>query len=80
MTMAQCLLCKSARVVELLDFGPQPICNRFLASPTAEEAAFPLRIGQCGACGLVQTVAPVAAVEFAPSLRLDHLQRAGRTP
>ena len=61
----------------------QPICNRFLTSPDAEEAKFPIRFGQCGRCGLVQIVAPVPASELKPRVdwitynepegHLDHL-------
>ena len=60
-------MCGAAEVVELLDFGPQPICNRFLTTPDANETTFPMRIGQCGVCGLVQSMAPVAAIELKPS-------------
>jgi hypothetical protein len=78
-----CHLCKAPNVVGLLDFGPQPICNRFLTAPDAEEAKFPMRFGQCGRCGLVQIVSPVPARELKPRVdwitynepegHLDHL-------
>lgn len=61
-----CLLCRAESVAQLLDLGLQPICNRFLAAPDAEEAVFPIRLGQCGACGLVQTIVPVPAAELKP--------------
>lgn len=64
--MDKCLLCRANEVVLLLDFGPQPICNRFLIRPDAEEATFPMRIGQCDACGLVQSIMPVSAAELKP--------------
>ena len=66
MIASACLLCRTQQVEQLLDFGPQPICNRFLAAPDSEEAAFPMRLGQCGACGLVQMIAPVPAAELKP--------------
>jgi len=69
--MDTCHLCKAPGVVELLDFGLQPICNRFLTAPNAEEARFPIRFGQCGACGLVQIAVPVPAIELKP--RVDWI-------
>jgi len=81
--MDTCHLCKAPEVVGLLDFGLQPICNRFLTTPDAEEAIFPMLIGQCGRCGLVQIVSPVPARELKPRVdwitynepegHLDHL-------
>jgi hypothetical protein len=66
-----CRLCGSGQVEQLLDFGPQPICNRFLASPTEAEAAFPLSMGQCRACGIVQSVECPPASELRP--RVDWI-------
>lgn len=81
--MDTCHLCKVPEVVGLLDFGLQPICNRFLTAPDAEEAGFAMRFGQCGRCGLVQIVSPVPAKELKPRVdwitynepegHLDHL-------
>ncbi|HBH00795.1 MAG TPA: SAM-dependent methyltransferase [Candidatus Rokubacteria bacterium] len=64
--MSTCRLCHLARVEPLLDLGEHALCNRFLSSPTADEAAFPFTLGQCGACGVVQLLAPVAAHELKP--------------
>lgn len=64
--MNKCLLCKTNEVRLLLDLGEQPICNRFLTKPDAEEAMFPMCIGQCVTCGLVQSIIPVAAEELRP--------------
>jgi hypothetical protein len=66
-----CHLCKSASVETLIDFGPQPICNRFLASPTEPEAVFPMVMEQCQACGLIQSTQPVPADELRP--RVDWI-------
>lgn len=53
--------------MELLrDFGPHPICNRYLTAADAPEFTHPMVIGQCGACGLVQTLDPVPAAELVP--------------
>jgi hypothetical protein len=81
--MDTCHLCKAPEVIGLLDFGLQPICNRFLTAPDAEEATFPMLFGQCGRCGLVQIVSPVPAQELKPRVdwitynepegHLDHL-------
>ena len=62
--MKLCQLCKSPQVKELLDFGPQPICNRFLRTPDSPEALFPMLLEQCEACGLLQTTHPVPAKEL----------------
>jgi hypothetical protein len=69
--MNACLLCHAKQVVLLLDFGLQPICNRFLARPEEKEATFPMRIGQCKSCGLVQSMNPVPAEELKP--RVDWI-------
>lgn len=50
----------------LLDFGPQPLCNRLLAEPSAAEVRHPLRLGQCPACGLLQLIEPAVAAVLKP--------------
>jgi len=69
--MKQCRLCNSASVETLIDFGAQPICNRFPASATEPEALFPMLMEQCQACGLLQTTEPVPADELRP--RVDWI-------
>ncbi|MBM3835388.1 MAG: class I SAM-dependent methyltransferase [Verrucomicrobia bacterium] len=64
--MKTCYFCTGSDVTELLNFGPQPICNRFLKDPADAEAAFPLAIGQCPGCGLIQLNAPAPADELRP--------------
>lgn len=55
--------------MELLrDYGPHPICNRYLTAAGAPEFSHPMVIGQCGACGLVQTLDPVPAAELVPAV------------
>jgi len=66
-----CQLCKSASVETLIDFGPQPICNRFPATATEPEALFPMLMEQCQTCGLLQTTQPVPADELRP--RVDWI-------
>src|SRR3989338_1326597 len=53
-------------VVELLDLGPQPICNRFLQNPRENEYVYPMKLNICEATGLVQINDPVPASELAP--------------
>jgi len=64
--MRSCHVCRAKAVVDLLDLGQQPICNRFLADLESEEYTHPMLIGQCNACGLVQISNPVAANDLLP--------------
>lgn len=61
-----CHACRKKTVVDMLDCGPQPVCNRFLVDPTATEATFPLVISQCDSCGLIQIHHPAAVEEIRP--------------
>lgn len=63
--MFACRLCQHA-VEILLDFGPQPLCNRFLVRPSDPETRHPLRLGQCPNCGLLQLVEPLPATVLKP--------------
>jgi hypothetical protein len=69
--MKLCQLCKTASVTTLLDFGPQPVCNRFPQSREEPEMLFPMLLEQCQACGLLQTTTPVPAAELRP--RVDWI-------
>lgn len=53
-------------MTSLLDFGPQPICNRYLAAPDAPEERFPLHLGHCTACGLIQLMTVASPDELRP--------------
>ena len=64
--MKPCLVCGGGPVELLIDFGPQPLCNRYLARAEESEALFGLALGQCGGCGLIQIVSPVAPKELKP--------------
>jgi hypothetical protein len=66
--MRNCLSCQATAVELLRDFGPHPICNRYLTAADAPEFSHPMVIGQCGACGLVQTLDPVPAAELVPAV------------
>jgi hypothetical protein len=65
--MNQCALCKNQTVTTILDFGPQPICNRFLAAADREEFSHPLTLGYCPSCDLAQLINPVPAQELLPT-------------
>jgi len=63
---SSCNLCHENKVKESIDFGLQPICNRFLEKSNEEEKLFNLKLGQCQSCGLVQLVDPVSFQELIP--------------
>jgi hypothetical protein len=65
--MNQCALCKDQTVATILDFGPQPICNRFLTAADREEFSHPLTLGYCPSCDLAQLINPVPAQELLPA-------------
>ncbi|OPY06162.1 MAG: hypothetical protein A4E61_00059 [Syntrophorhabdus sp. PtaB.Bin184] len=81
--MKRCDVCLSDNVVEKVDFGLQPICNRFLTRSDAEESRFPFVFGQCQACGTMLNLHRVSAAELRPPFEwitynepeghLDHL-------
>ncbi len=50
----------------LIDFGLQPISNRYLPQSDQEEKLFPLKLGQCQSTGLIQLIDPVPAEELVP--------------
>jgi SAM-dependent methyltransferase len=54
-----CLGCRAQDVRPLLDFGEQPPSNRFERAGEAGGDAHRLLLGQCGACGLLQLMAPM---------------------
>lgn len=64
--MSKCNLCRYDTVEKLLDLGMQPICNRFLSNQRDEEQRFPMRIGQCNTCGIVQIIDPIPVAELVP--------------
>jgi hypothetical protein len=54
-----CLGCRADQVGDLLDFGAQPPSNRFEGAQVAGGDTHRLLLGQCGACGLLQLIAPM---------------------
>ncbi len=69
--MEACRLCRQPAVEDLLDFGPQPISNRYLVSADEPEYRHRLALGVCRRCGLVQLIDPAPAAELAP--RVDWI-------
>jgi len=65
-TVTPCQLCGETAMTDALDFGPQPISNRFLRDQNGTQARFPLALGACRACGLVQMLHPIPAAELIP--------------
>ncbi len=63
---ARCPGCGAETGVPPLDLGRQPLCNRFLAAPDADEYTHPLVYGQCLRCGLVQALSAAPAAETRP--------------
>ncbi len=59
-----CRACQQKAMVEILDCGQQPICNRFLVDPVAPESTFRLIISQCDQCGLIQISHPTPVGEL----------------
>jgi hypothetical protein len=55
-----CASCRIGAVVSTIDFGLQPLCNRFLADAGEAQYLAPLVLGQCARCGLVQLSDPIA--------------------
>lgn len=68
-----CQVCEH-EVNLLLDFGHQPVCHRFLASPHDPEQKHPLRLGQCRHCGLLQLIGPIAATDVKPTSPLRYTE------
>jgi SAM-dependent methyltransferase len=61
-----CQGCGDPKVEVLIDLGRQPLSNRFLVDRAAPEDRFPLSVGQCGNCGLVQLVDLPPSTELLP--------------
>jgi len=61
-----CQICATPTVERLLDAGCHPVANRFRSDPAAEERLFPLVLGQCASCGLIQLTTIVPVEELVP--------------
>lgn len=51
---ADCRLCGSTALTRVLSLTPTPPANAFVASPSVEQACFPLDLMLCGACAHAQ--------------------------
>ncbi len=65
--MSRCQICASP-LQSLIDFGPQPVCNRYLAAPDRNEFHHPLILAQCASDGLLQLARPWPSDEVRPRL------------
>ena len=63
-----CKICGSKSVKILLDFGLQPLCNRFCSAPGQEDYFYPMVLGQCENCSLIQLTETVPASEIIPKV------------
>jgi len=63
--MLKCRLCQKKECKELIDFGNQPICHRYVDRDKPEEL-HPLILGQCESCGLVQLINPIPVEKLIP--------------
>lgn len=58
-TISRCRVCGSTDVVEILDLGLQPLANSLKRTAEEPEALFPLRLGHCSSCSLIQLLETV---------------------
>lgn len=58
-TITRCRVCGGRDLVEVLDLGSQPLANSLKDSADAPEARYPLRIGHCASCSLIQLLETV---------------------
>src|SRR3990167_535426 len=59
--MDRCFICQKNSVNKLMDFGHQPISNRFLQDPLAYEEKYLFCLGICQYCSLLQLINPVSS-------------------
>jgi hypothetical protein len=63
--MKRCLVCGQNECEPLIDFGPQPVCHHFY-DPAHAEVNYPMALGQCRQCGVVQATPPVPPEGLVP--------------
>lgn len=59
-----CRGCSGKNLIELIDFGDQPIAHRLLSSPEEKEFLHRLAVHHCGTCGLGQICDPIDPEEL----------------
>jgi len=64
---SSCQIC-DGELAALVDFGPQPVCNRYLSSPDESEFRYPLILAQCPRDALLQLAQPWPSEEMRPRL------------
>ncbi len=64
--MNTCYICQTPSIETILDFGPQPISNRFLKQPSSQEFLHRLQFGSCQSCGLSQLIDPAPIHQVKP--------------
>ena len=67
-----CQGCRENTVMVLIDFGSQPVCNRFSNTPYVDDYFHPLILGQCQNCSLIQLMDLIPVEEIIP--RVDWLK------
>ena len=80
--MKICQICKQKTCGKLIDFGKHPVCHKFTNGNEKEEK-YPLTLGQCHSCGVVQLMSPIPINGLVPRYdwitynepekHLDHL-------
>ena len=63
--MKICQFCKKKQCDKLVNFGSHPVCHKFTKGKEKEEK-FPLILGQCHFCGLVQLMSPIPPDKLIP--------------
>jgi hypothetical protein len=61
-----CNVCGHAPLAVRIDFGPQPISSRFLATADEPQEFFPMLLAQCEACGVLQMAEHPTAAALKP--------------
>ena len=63
-----CQVCGENTVKVLIDFGLQPLCNRFSSTPYVDDYFHPLILGQCQSCSLIQLMDLIPVKEIIPKV------------
>ena len=63
--MKVCQVCKKKRCGKVINFGKHPVCHKFTDGKEKEEK-YPLDLGQCQFCGLVQLMSPIPFNKLVP--------------
>jgi hypothetical protein len=66
-----CAACGAPRT-DLIDFGPQPMCNRLVRASDSERYRVSLGLSRCNRCALLQLTRPWPASELRP--RVDWIR------